>query len=342
MSIAAEKNISYSFSHGCELIGKPFKWAGRKIYAVYDAVLPQNEVTGERELKLLSLRIEKFIGDLYYSSMIDSLGGKVSETIVQKEFEDIGARLALQTARKGLDYQFTVLQNSSINAWALPNGKIAIYTGMISKIDEVSKKIKSCESSSKWSKYKDITILDLKAAVLAHEIIHSDARHTARRVEKTFIIHFALYIFQYIASFFIRNKLKKETKSKDEADHTPQILNALDRFCSFLHKQGLNLYLYANSKTQEHQADTYGMSLMQKAGFNPKAALALQEIFIDLEGGEPSKLMRYTLGLLRTHPFAVDRLKANQDKLQELQIKETELPKKVVKKTKDSGLITLL
>jgi predicted Zn-dependent protease len=61
-----------------------------------------------------------------------------------------------------LPYEFTVLNNSVPNAWALPGGKIAINRGLLTEINSEAE----------------------LAAVLGHEIVHAAARHTAQQMSR--------------------------------------------------------------------------------------------------------------------------------------------------------------
>ncbi len=282
------------------------KWAGRKIHDSYNFILPHNAVTGNREFRLIPVSVEKFLGNNLYPIYLESAGSRTISSKLQEEITDIGNKLSKETARKGLDYEFTVLDSNITNAWALPNGKIAIYEGLINKIHKFY-----LEMQNKSSDYKDVNIEDVKAAVLAHEIIHSDARHTARNMEITLLAQLMIFVCKKITSFFIQNKLKQNRNS---------IQSIANNIFQFLNDKALNLYLHAYSRTHEHQADTYGMALMHKAGYNPKGALVLQEMFMMMEGGKPSKLHRYTFGWLRSHPYASDRLETNKAMLKTLEV----------------------
>jgi predicted Zn-dependent protease len=75
--------------------------------------------------------------------------------------QQVGNRLAAVSDRK-LPYEFTVLNNSVPNAWALPGGKIAVNRGLLTELKSESE----------------------LAAVLGHEIVHAAARHSAQQMSK--------------------------------------------------------------------------------------------------------------------------------------------------------------
>ena len=62
-------------------------------------------------------------------------------------------------ADRPLPYEFVVLHNGELNAWALPGGKIAINRGLLTELSNEAE----------------------LAAVLAHEIVHAAARVAATR-----------------------------------------------------------------------------------------------------------------------------------------------------------------
>ena len=70
----------------------------------------------------------------------------------------VGNKIAKYSNRTHLPYEFVVINDSTPNAWALPGGKIAIHRGLLTELQDESE----------------------LAAVLAHEIVHADARHSAQ------------------------------------------------------------------------------------------------------------------------------------------------------------------
>ncbi|MCK9229462.1 MAG: M48 family metalloprotease [Syntrophales bacterium] len=73
---------------------------------------------------------------------------------------EIGERLIRQDNRYPLDFTFSVIQSSGINAFATPGGYVYVFTGLV----------KLAENESQL------------AGVLAHEIAHVKARHIAQMV----------------------------------------------------------------------------------------------------------------------------------------------------------------
>ena len=120
-----------------------------------------NPVTGKNELALISQSQEIEIGRENYSPSIQMQGGNYT---VNRELtsyvSEIGMKLTAVSDRK-LPYEFTVLNNSTPNAWALPGGKIAVNRGLLLELKNEAE----------------------LAAVLGHEIVHAAARHSAQQME---------------------------------------------------------------------------------------------------------------------------------------------------------------
>ncbi|MEA5444638.1 M48 family metalloprotease [Gammaproteobacteria bacterium AB-CW1] len=126
-----------------------------------------NPVTGDRELRLISEREEIGIGEEQYAPLRQMQGGdyQVDPGLVDY-VNQVGQRVARESDRPELPYEFTVINSSVPNAWALPGGKIAINRGLLTEFESEAE----------------------LAAVLGHEIVHAAARHSARRMERQLIL----------------------------------------------------------------------------------------------------------------------------------------------------------
>jgi predicted Zn-dependent protease len=125
-----------------------------------------NPVTGDRDLILVSGAQELSMGAQNYAPMQQSQGGPYDVDPELSEYvKSVGNRLAAVSDAK-LPYEFTVLNNSVPNAWALPGGKIAINRGLLVELESEAE----------------------LAAVLGHEIVHAAARHTAQQMSKGMLL----------------------------------------------------------------------------------------------------------------------------------------------------------
>ncbi len=125
-----------------------------------------NPVTGDRELILVSGKQELAMGAQNYAPMQQGQGGIYDiDPGLSLYVRTVGNRLSA-VSDVALPYEFTVLNNSVPNAWALPGGKIAINRGLLTELNSEAE----------------------LAAVLGHEIVHAAARHTAKQMSRGMLL----------------------------------------------------------------------------------------------------------------------------------------------------------
>jgi predicted Zn-dependent protease len=124
------------------------------------------------------------------------------------------------------------------------------------------------------------------AAVLSHEIVHAAARHGARSVEQGTLL---------AAGATIISVLGADKGYADLIDVAAQ--------------GGATLLTLRFSREHELEADHYGMEYMVRAGYDPKAAVELQETFVRLSGDKKSNWLE---GMFATHPPSQERVDANR------------------------------
>ncbi|HWR51613.1 MAG TPA: M48 family metallopeptidase [Bryobacteraceae bacterium] len=81
---------------------------------------------------------------------------------LQAYVDRLGGKLASTSAAGGYPYEFTLLHQKEINAFALPGGPVFVFTGLIAEADNEAQ----------------------VAGVLAHEIAHVALRHGTNQVSK--------------------------------------------------------------------------------------------------------------------------------------------------------------
>jgi predicted Zn-dependent protease len=130
-------------------------------------------ITGRKQLNLLPESMITNMGQLNYQQFKDSnivLSAKDKRTHVMNS---VGPRIAtavqaymtgqgLKKNIEGYQWEFSMFDNSQVNAWAMPGGKIAIYTGILP-----------------YTK-NDFGM----ATVIGHEIGHVIARHGNERMSQ--------------------------------------------------------------------------------------------------------------------------------------------------------------
>lgn len=129
-----------------------------------------NPVTGKREIVFVSEGQEIQLGTENYAFMQQAGGGDYDvDPGLTNYVQNVGNRLAAVSDRP-LPYEFTVLNSSVPNAWALPGGKIAINRGLLTELNSEAE----------------------LAAVLGHEIVHAAARHSAQQMERGIFLQAAI------------------------------------------------------------------------------------------------------------------------------------------------------
>src|SRR5690606_30228399 len=78
---------------------------------------------------------------------------------------------------------------------------------------------------------------------------------------------------------------------------------------------GATLTVAKYGRGHELESDTYGMEYMARAGYDPQAAVELQEIFVKLAGDRESSWFD---GLFASHPPSQERVARNREKAQQL------------------------
>ena len=117
-----------------------------------------NPVTGESDYVLMSEQQEISLGQRYNREILKEMP-PYDDARLNALVQSIGARLAAHSHRTGLDYRFTIVDSSTVNAFALPGGYIYITRGMLAYLNSEAE----------------------LAAVLGHEIGHVTARHSVRQ-----------------------------------------------------------------------------------------------------------------------------------------------------------------
>lgn len=123
------------------------------------------------------------------------------------------------------------------------------------------------------------------AAVLGHEIVHAAARHGAKGIERGMLLQGGIMAVG-IAS--------------QKTGYSDVLLDSASAAAA--------LVMSKYSRHQELESDKYGMLYMARAGYNPDAAIRLQELFLRLSKGNSNWLE----GLFASHPPSQERIEANK------------------------------
>lgn len=125
------------------------------------------------------------------------------------------------------------------------------------------------------------------AAVLGHEIVHAAARHGAQAMERGMLLQGAMVVGAIAA---------QGTEYADYAVGGAQL--------------GAQLLTQRYGRDAERESDAYGIRYMARAGYDPAAAVSLQETFVRLSEGRGNA--NWLDGLFASHPPSLERVQNNR------------------------------
>ena len=106
---------------------------------------------------------EKLSKDLKTLNQIKLIGSRMEESIAEYFYKS-----NIDDPTKNFEWEYILIDNKKVkNAWCMPGGKIAVYTGML----EVTKNKNGL------------------AAVMGHEIAHAVAKHSIERASRSMIVN---------------------------------------------------------------------------------------------------------------------------------------------------------
>jgi predicted Zn-dependent protease len=128
-----------------------------------------NPATGKRQIMLVSEGQEVSMG-LAGAQDIKNSMPELADAKLQTYVKDLGLRMAKLSERPTLPWDFTVLDDPMINAFALPGGPIFVTRGILTHFNSEAE----------------------LASVLGHEIGHVTARHSAAQMSRTQVAQIGL------------------------------------------------------------------------------------------------------------------------------------------------------
>ena len=190
-------------------------------------------VTGRRQFNLIPDGLMRNLGESTYTSMLaDENVAKGTEN--SQVIKRVGQRIADAANQKDYDWEFKLIQdNDTINAWCLPGGKIAVYTGLLPVVKNEAG----------------------LAFVTGHEVGHATAHHGAERLSQQ------LAVLGGMAGLYLYLDNKSDMSEKQIAT----VVAAVG-----IGAQGGVILPF--SRAHEKEADVIGMMYMAKAGYPPDEA----------------------------------------------------------------------
>jgi len=129
------------------------------------AACQQAPVTRRRQLILVTAAQEAEMGEQAYAEVLRT--SKLSDDAeMTGTLRQVGARIAAAANRPDFQWEFNLIESDQVNAFALPGGKVAFYTGILP----------ICRNEA------------AVACVMGHEVAHVLARHGAERVSQVVLV----------------------------------------------------------------------------------------------------------------------------------------------------------
>ncbi|MEL3907943.1 MAG: M48 family metallopeptidase [Treponemataceae bacterium] len=147
----------------------------------------RNELAGRGSFNVISVEEEVKMGSEAYDKIL------AEETLSKdpkylEQVKRVSARLvaAVGNDMPQAEWAFNVIESEEINAFALPGGKVAIYTALLEMLDD-----------------------DELAFVLGHEIAHVTLRHGSERMSKQMLVQIGGAAIQIL----LKGKSEQTTKA---------------------------------------------------------------------------------------------------------------------------------
>ena len=192
-----------------------------------------NPDTGRSQLMLVSPGEEAQMG-LTSFEQIKRQEKICTDPVLNARVTRIGRRIAASVGREipNAQWEFVVFDSPQVNAFALPGGKVGVYTGLL----------------------KLATTDDELAIVMGHEIAHVTSRHGAERTSQNYAI----------AGIGALAAIGMEAKNVD-----PNKRNFILSAYGVGSQVGFAL---PYSRLHESEADSIGIKFAAGAGYDPRAA----------------------------------------------------------------------
>lgn len=222
-----------------------------------------NPATGQRQFAaLMPPEQESRIGAQQHEKVLKEFGALRPDDPVQIYVNQVGRRVAADTERADVAYKFFVLDTPTVNAFALPGGYVYVTRGILAEANSEAE----------------------LAGVLAHEIGHITARHSAERYSHGILTALGAAVVAAAA----------------DSAQAAQIAGVSS-----------DLYIKSYSRSQESEADALGIRYLHKAGYDVGAMARFLENLgaqDDLEGRMAGNGGAPAFSYFSTHPRTEDRV----------------------------------
>ncbi len=225
----------------------------------------KNPATGEQSFTgFINQNREKSIGAAEHPKLLKAFGGAYKDKKLSNYVKGLGTLLQSSSEQPTPPFTFTLLNSPIVNAFALPGGYVYVTRGLMALANDEAE----------------------LAGVIAHEIGHVTARHTAQRISRGMLTNLGAAVI-------------------GAALGQPILKEAVN--------YAAGAYVQGYSRDQEYEADQLGIRYLTRSGFDPTAMATflnsmgneyhLARQLAGKKGRDPS------VGLFSTHPRTEDRVK---------------------------------
>ena len=225
-----------------------------------------NPATGDEQFTaFLSPAEERRIGAQEHPKLVQAFGGLYDDPALQRYVSSLGGLLQQTSEQPEPPFTFVVLDSPEVNAFALPGGYVQVTRGLMALANDEAE----------------------LAGVIAHEIGHVTARHSAERYSHGLVAGLGAAILGAVID------------SQDVSDFANLAAGA---------------YVQGYSRSQELEADALGVRYLSRAGFDATAMSS----FLETMGAEAALAGKMAGmhgggaqgGLFASHPRTADRVQA--------------------------------
>ena len=196
---------------------------GLALSAVTLAGCSTNPATGKQSFTgFMSPAEERSIGAKEHPKLVKAFGGEYRDPVLKRYLDGLGLLLQSTSEQPKPPFTFTLLDSPVINAFAVPGGYVYITRGLMALANDEAE----------------------LAGVVAHEIGHVTARHTAERVSRGMLANIGAAVLGVVVG-------------------QPLLSNAA--------RLAAGAYIQGYSRDQEFEADQLGVRYLTRAGFDPQA-----------------------------------------------------------------------
>lgn len=226
----------------------------------------ENPATGRSSFTAFSdIGDDVQLGAREYPKLLEAFGGPYEDRRLQAYADGMLRRMVPFTEYPSLPWQVTVADTPIVNAFALPGGKITLTRGLLAMASNEAE----------------------VAGVIAHEMGHVTARHSAERQGAGLLAQLGVLV------------LGAATGSSELAN---------------LAGYGAQAYIQGYSRDQELEADMLGVRYMTQAGYDPDAMTTFLATLGDqarlearMAGRDPGVVDEFNI--MATHPRSADRVR---------------------------------